>query len=323
LDESTQQRSFDSLLLPDFKQIQCVDAEQIGNEICITLDDISSAESGGAENRGEILEAHTCKFTAEWLRSNCNREVLNRQQANKATYKAWDKDSLSISSAKEQRLFERTEPLPHLRHVPTIRHEDLFSEPDAMRDALALHGISFLSGVPLEHDESGEPDLEACKNIVEGLVRKHVGFPRETIWGTLWDTAGADAYARLRVLSYADADAFIICFASNDPKSLQNIKEIWVPEIKEHCKKANPPIVIAATKCDLSDKPSLDAVMSDANTIGGEVGAVKVLPCSAKTGDGVEGVFQEIARRVEKTTAPAPAPNAGATEGGGKKCCIL
>ena len=60
-----------------------------------------------------------------------------------------------------------------------------------------------------------------------------------------------------------------------------------MPEIKEHTKKANPPIILAATKCDLCDQAALDAVMAQAKTIGEEVGAVAVLSCSAQTGDGV------------------------------------
>lgn len=60
-----------------------------------------------------------------------------------------------------------------------------------------------------------------------------------------------------------------------------------MPEIKAHSKKVNTPIILVATKCDLSEKTALDAVMAKANTIGEEVGAVAVLSCSAKTGEGV------------------------------------
>ena len=60
-----------------------------------------------------------------------------------------------------------------------------------------------------------------------------------------------------------------------------------MPEIQAHNKKVNPPIILVATKSDLSGK-SLDAMMTKANSIGEEVGAVAVLSCSAKTGDGVE-----------------------------------
>ena len=69
-----------------------------------------------------------------------------------------------------------------------------------------------------------------------------------------------------------------------------HLQEIWVPEIKEHNKKGNPQIILAATKSDLVDKAALDAIMADARTVGEETGAAAVLPCSAKTGDGVEVV---------------------------------
>ena len=38
----------------------------------------------------------------------------------------------------------------------------------------------------------------------------------------LWDTAGQESYDRMRPLSYPDSQAIAICFAVDDPTSLEN-----------------------------------------------------------------------------------------------------
>jgi hypothetical protein len=41
----------------------------------------------------------------------------------------------------------------------------------------------------------------------------------------LWDTAGSEDYDRLRPLSYPDSHVILICFAVDNPDSLDNIQE--------------------------------------------------------------------------------------------------
>ena len=65
----------------------------------------------------------------------------------------------------------------------------------------------------------------------------------------LWDTAGQEDYDRLRPLSYPQTDAFVVCFAVISPKSLENTKSKWVPEIKHHC--PGVPFILVGTKVDL------------------------------------------------------------------------
>ena len=121
LDYSTQQRSFDSLLLPKIEEIRYIGAEHTDDKIYIRLGDIAMADSGSTS--AGFQNAHTCEYSLEWLRSNCARDNLNvNTDNNKARAKAWDSHSLGISSANEQENSKRTEPPPHLRHVPTLHH---------------------------------------------------------------------------------------------------------------------------------------------------------------------------------------------------------
>jgi Ras homolog gene family, member A len=41
----------------------------------------------------------------------------------------------------------------------------------------------------------------------------------------LWDTSGQEDYDRLRPLSYPDSHVIIICFAIDDPDTLDNVQE--------------------------------------------------------------------------------------------------
>ena len=54
---------------------------------------------------------------------------------------------------------------------------------------------------------------------------------------SLWDTAGQEEYDRLRPLSYEDVDVFLIVYSIDDPDSLYNVEEQWVPEIQHNCGK--------------------------------------------------------------------------------------
>ncbi|XP_029654792.1 GTP-binding protein RHO4-like [Octopus sinensis] len=47
---------------------------------------------------------------------------------------------------------------------------------------------------------------------------------------SLWDTAGQEAYERLRPLSYSGADLVIICYSVNCIDSLKNVPQYWIPE---------------------------------------------------------------------------------------------
>ncbi|XP_047379385.1 rho-related GTP-binding protein RhoQ isoform X2 [Sciurus carolinensis] len=85
----------------------------------------------------------------------------------------------------------------------------------------------------------------------------------------LYDTAGQEDYDRLRPLSYPMTDVFLICFSVVNPASFQNVKEEWVPELKEYA--PNVPFLL----------------------IGTQIGACCYVECSALTQKGLKTVFDE------------------------------
>lgn len=119
----------------------------------------------------------------------------------------------------------------------------------------------------------------------------------------LWDTAGQEAYDRLRPLCYQRASAVVVCFAVNSPTSCDNVQLKWMPEVRHYC--VDVPVVLVATKTDL--RHGRDAQRSlttdDGSELARQLRVDAYAECSSKTGDGVANVFQTAARealRVER-----------------------
>lgn len=58
-----------------------------------------------------------------------------------------------------------------------------------------------------------------------------------------------DDFDSLRPLCYPQTDVFLVCFSVVSPTSFHNVREKWLPELRQH----NPgaPIVLVGTQSDL------------------------------------------------------------------------
>ncbi|KAK2187335.1 hypothetical protein NP493_169g04034 [Ridgeia piscesae] len=120
----------------------------------------------------------------------------------------------------------------------------------------------------------------------------------------LWDTAGQEDYDRLRPLSYPDVHVIVMCFAIDNPDSLENIVEKWSPEVDHFC--PNVPVILVGNKKDLRNDPAVHEELSkrklkpvateDALLVAQRIGAHAYLECSAKTRDGVRDIFEMAAK---------------------------
>ena len=141
----------------------------------------------------------------------------------------------------------------------------------------------------------------------------------------LWDTAGQEDYDRLRPLSYPQTDVFLLAYSIVNPSSFENVRAKWYPEVSHHC--PNVPLVLVGTKVDLrEDGPTVEKLASKkqapvtyetALALSQEIGAHKVMECSALTQQGLKAVFDEAIRAV---LIPKVAPKATAKRGG---CIVL
>ncbi|CAM5099235.1 unnamed protein product [Eretmochelys imbricata] len=109
-------------------------------------------------------------------------------------------------------------------------------------------------------------------------------------------------YQHFRSLFYKGTNVILMCFSVDRPNSLQNILDIWIPEVRLFCPTA--PIVLVATKKELrNDEGVLERLAkleqepiktTEGKALAASIGAYDYLECSAKTKDGIERVLQII-----------------------------
>lgn len=120
----------------------------------------------------------------------------------------------------------------------------------------------------------------------------------------LWDTAGQEDYDRLRPLSYPDTNVLLICFAVDNPDSLENVPEKWVPEVRHFC--PNIPFVLVGCKKDLRNDPNTKKELAkmkqkpvsyeEAQSTCEKIQAYAYIECSAKSKENVREVFETATR---------------------------
>ena len=65
----------------------------------------------------------------------------------------------------------------------------------------------------------------------------------------LWDTAGQEEFERIRILSYENTTCFIVCFCVADYVTFDNVKKLWLPELRRHNPEAK--VLLVGTKSDM------------------------------------------------------------------------
>ena len=91
---------------------------------------------------------------------------------------------------------------------------------------------------------------------------------------------------------------FLLCFSVVSPTSFHNLREKWLPEIKNHCNKA--PIILIGTQCDLRNDVKIlielahynerPVTEGEAKTLAHRIGA-EYIECSALTQKNLKEVF--------------------------------
>lgn len=136
----------------------------------------------------------------------------------------------------------------------------------------------------------------------------------------------------MRPLSYPRTDVFLLVYSVVDLPSFENLRSKWYPEISQHC--PNVPFLLVGTKIDLrEDGPTLEKLAAIqqfpvaynmAVSLAQEIGAFKVLECSALTQQGLKNVFEE-AMCVAGTIPQQPSTNSNASQSsdGRGRCTLL
>ncbi|KAI1131202.1 P-loop containing nucleoside triphosphate hydrolase protein [Nemania abortiva] len=122
----------------------------------------------------------------------------------------------------------------------------------------------------------------------------------------LWDTAGDVSLEQLGRLSYLAWDAVFLCFSVDGVRSFNNARTQWITQIRRHTRGA--PLILVGTKTDERVGASLWAPLypnletritaTEGVMTATAMGATRYVECSAKTGQGIIGVFEEGVRAV-------------------------
>jgi len=116
----------------------------------------------------------------------------------------------------------------------------------------------------------------------------------------IWDTAGQERYASLAPLYYRGATAAMIVYDARDGASFERAR-YWAEELRKHgderCR-----VVLVGNKIDdgarAIEREACEAMVATYGMIGHR-------ETSAKTGEGVREVFEDVARAVVRARADA------------------
>jgi len=144
--------------------------------------------------------------------------------------------------------------------------------------------------------------------ITQHIGAYHVDTPRGVV--TFLDTPGHEAFTAMRARGAAATDIVILVVAADDGVMPQTVEAI------HHSKAASVPIVVAMNKIDKSEA-SPERVKQE--LVGHEVvpeeygGDVPVVPVSAKTGQGIDDLLENVLLQAE--VLELRAPREGAAKG--------
>ena len=108
----------------------------------------------------------------------------------------------------------------------------------------------------------------------------------------VWDTAGQERFRNIAKQYYQGADGVLLVFDVCERKSFEQI-EYWLKELKESKKLDSLYIVIVGNKIDLENKR---VVTREEGEKYAEKNNINYFEVSAKTGEGIEDMFNDITK---------------------------
>lgn len=119
------------------------------------------------------------------------------------------------------------------------------------------------------------------------------GTHRFTAKMNIWDAAGQAHYEKIRSMYYRGVTGAVLVYDVNNPLSFQNL-DMWRNELEENVG-GKIPVLLVGNKIDLERKVKKEAALEYAKKNG-----FLYYECSAKTGEGVNHGFKNLAIEIYK-----------------------
>ena len=115
----------------------------------------------------------------------------------------------------------------------------------------------------------------------------------ESLTLDIWDTAGQEKYRSLTRIFFQGAKLAILVYAITRKDSFENLKNVWLKELKDHADK-NVVLGVAGNKSDLYEKEEVPE--QEAREFAKSIGAIFCLT-SAQSNSGIEELFEEMGKK--------------------------
>ncbi|MFX1451079.1 MAG: Rab family GTPase [Promethearchaeota archaeon] len=113
----------------------------------------------------------------------------------------------------------------------------------------------------------------------------------------IWDLAGQEKYTSLKQSYYEGAQGIIMVYDITNEESYRNVIQ-WLTELHKIVKIV--PIILVGNKIDLSDE--IKIATEDGKRMEARIKAIKFYETSAKTGENVNIIFEDLAENIHKKT---------------------
>ena len=142
-------------------------------------------------------------------------------------------------------------------------------------------------------DEFNPPTIGAA------FLTKDIYLSNRTIKLEIWDTAGQERYRSLAPMYYRGAGAIIVIYDITSADSYASAKE-WISEVRKNGKSV---IALVGNKLDKNEKRKVDL-----NEVKSYVEIEKFIHAeiSAKTGEGINELFQLVAEKIPNSLEIPP-----------------
>ena len=111
----------------------------------------------------------------------------------------------------------------------------------------------------------------------------------------IWDLAGQEKYTSLKQSYYEGAQGIIMVYDVTNEESYRNVIQ-WLTDLHKIVKLV--PIILVGNKIDLSDE--IKIATEDGKRMEARIKAIKFYETSAKTGENVSIIFEDLAEKIHK-----------------------